>query len=527
MRDILLGKDSRDMLVSGVNKLADTVKGTIGPRGRNVIIQKKFHSPLITNDGVTIAKEVVLKNPAENLGAEVLKEVAIKTNDTAGDGTTTATVLTQAIINNGMDQITTHNQNPILFKRGIDEALEICVKALKENSKQINTITELNQVATVSAGNNKEIGALIAKAINEVGRDGVVTIEESNSADTDLILVEGMSFDKGFISPYMADDNQKMETLVDTPYILITDDVIYHIDQILPLLEQVYENGQKLFIIAKEIEGEALNTIVLNKLKGNFSVTAVKGPGFGDAKLDTLQDIAILTGGEVISETLGSSLDDVNLSMLGRASKVVVTLNSTTIIGGQGDADQLDLRCEDIRTQIENEKDDYKKEVLQNRLAKLSGGVGVIKVGAKTEIEMKERKLRIEDALNATRAAIEEGIVHGGGYALMHLYEPLNEYINNTKEIDKKVGAEILKASLSSPFETILENAGYSKERIKMVKEISTREELGYNLLTEEYVNMIEDGIVDPLKVTRTALESACSVAGTFLTVSATICDID
>ncbi len=520
-KDLLYGEDVRKKLESGVNKLADTVKVTIGPKGRNVILDKKFGSPLITNDGVTIAREIELEDKFENMGAQLVKEVATKTNDVAGDGTTTATVLAQAIIREGLKNVAA-GANPMIVKLGIEKAVDTAVKKIKDISTVIETKHEIADVASISASNNV-IGELISDAMEKVGKDGVITVEESKTMATQLDVVEGMQFDRGYLSSYMVTDTDKMEALQDNPFILITDKKINNIQEILPVLEQIVQAGRKLLIIAEDVEGEALATLVVNKLRGTFDCIAVKAPGFGDRRKEMLKDIAILTGGTVISEELGYDLKSVTLDMLGQAKSVKIDKDNTTIIDGEGDKAAIENRVNQIRKQIEESTSEFDQEKLQERLAKLSGGVAVIQVGAATEVEMKEKKLRIEDALNATRAAVEEGIVPGGGCALLSAVKDVSELID-TLEGDEKTGAMIIKRALEEPLRQIAFNAGV--EGSVVVEKIKNSEtNIGYNALTDEYVNMIEAGIVDPTKVTRSALQNAASISAMFLTTEAAVAD--
>ena len=521
-KEIRFAQESRKALENGVNKLADTVKVTLGPKGRNVILDKKFGSPLITNDGVTIAKEIELEDRFENMGAQLVKEVATKTNDIAGDGTTTATVLAQAIIREGLKNVTA-GANPVLIRKGIQKAVEVAVENLKNQSRTIETKESISQVASISAG-DEEVGNLIAEAMEIVGKDGVITVEESKTMHTELDAVEGMQFDRGFVSPYMATDVDKMEAVLNDPYILITDKKIGNIQEILPLLEQIVQQGKKLLIIAEDVEGEALATLVVNKLRGTFEIVAVKAPGFGDRRKAMLEDIAILTGGKVISEELGYDLKEATMDMLGRASSVKITKETTTIVDGAGDENEIKSRVNQLKNQIEETTSEFDKEKLMERLAKLAGGVAVIKVGAATEVEMKERKLRIEDALNATRAAVEEGIVAGGGTALVSVIPEVDKLIE-TLEGEIQLGAKIIRKALEEPLRQIAINAGLEGAVIvdKVIKEDA---EIGFDALNEKYVNMIESGIVDPTKVTRSALQNAASIAGVFLTTEAAVCDL-
>lgn len=521
-KEIKFSEDTRKALAAGVNKLADTVKVTMGPKGRNVILDKKFGTPLITNDGVTIAKEIELEDRFENMGAQLVKEVAVKTNDIAGDGTTTATVLAQAIIREGLKNVTA-GSNPVLLRKGIQKAVDVAVEQLKAHSKDISTKEEISQVASVSSG-DEEVGKLLAEAMEIVGKDGVITVEESKTMHTELDAVEGMQFDRGFVSAYMVTDVDKMEAVLDNPYILITDKKISNIQEILPILEQIVQQGRKLLIIADDVEGEALSTLVVNKLRGTFDVVAVKAPGFGDRRKDMLGDIATLTGAQVISDELGYDLKDTELYMLGNATSVKVTKEATTIVGGAGFKEAIDERINQIRYMIDQTTSDFDREKLQERLAKLAGGVAVVRVGAATEVEMKEKKLRIEDALNATKAAVEEGIVAGGGTALVSVIPAVEELVNSL-EGEEKLGANIIRKALEEPLRQIAINAGL--EGAVIVKNVMDADlHVGFDALNEEYVNMIDAGIVDPTKVSRTALQNAASIAGVFLTTEAAVADI-
>lgn len=521
-KEIKFSEETRRALEAGVNKLADTVKVTLGPKGRNVILDKKFGSPLITNDGVTIAKEIELEDRFENMGAQLVKEVATKTNDVAGDGTTTATVLAQAIIREGLKNVTA-GANPILLRKGIQKAVIVAVEELKAQSRIVETKEAISQVASISAG-DEEVGKLIAEAMEIVGKDGVITVEESQTMNTELDAVEGMQFDRGFVSAYMVTDVDKMEAALNDPYILITDKKISNIQELLPVLEQIVQQGKKLLIIAEDVEGEALSTLVVNKLRGTFEVVAVKAPGFGDRRKEMLQDIAILTGGQVISEELGYDLKEADLSMLGRASSVKVTKESTTIVDGSGDKKAIEDRVNQIKHQVEQTTSDFDREKLMERLAKLAGGVAVVKVGAATEVELKERKLRIEDALNATRAAVEEGIVAGGGTAFVSVVPAIDKLI---EELDGeiKLGAKIVRKALEEPLRQIAINAGLEGAVI-VQNVVNAESETGFDALNEKYVNMIEAGIVDPTKVSRSALQNAASIAGTFLTTEAAVAEL-
>ncbi len=521
-KEIKFGEEARKSIETGVNKLADTVKVTLGPKGRNVILDKKFGTPLITNDGVTIAREIELEDAFENMGAQIVKEVATKTNDVAGDGTTTATVLAQAIIKEGLKNVAA-GANPILLRRGINKAVELAVKELASMSKIIESKEEISQVAAISAG-EEEVGAMISDAMEKVGKDGVITIEESKTMGTTLDVVEGMQFDRGYLSPYMSNDMEKMEANLHDPLILITDKKINNIQEILPVLEQIVQSGKKLLIIAEDIEGEALATLVVNKLRGTFDVVAVKAPGFGDRRKAMLEDIAILTGGQLISEDFGLELKDTDLSSLGRASSVKVTKETTVIVNGAGSKESIRDRVALLKRMIEDTTSEFDREKLQERMAKLSGGVAVIEVGAATETELKERKLRMEDALNATRAAVEEGIVAGGGTALVNIISKLEE-LSEDFSSEEKTGIEIVAKALSEPLKQIAINAGLEGAVIiENVKKASPG--VGFDALKEEYVNMLEAGIIDPTKVTRSALQNAASVAGTFLTTEAAVVDI-
>lgn len=521
-KEIKFSEETRRALEAGVNKLADTVKVTLGPKGRNVILDKKFGSPLITNDGVTIAKEIELEDRFENMGAQLVKEVATKTNDVAGDGTTTATVLAQAIIREGLKNVTA-GANPILLRKGIQKAVIVAVEELKNQSRIVETQEAISQVASISAG-DEEVGKLIAEAMEIVGKDGVITVEESQTMNTELDAVEGMQFDRGFVSAYMVTDVDKMEAVLNDPYILITDKKISNIQELLPVLEQIVQQGKKLLIIAEDVEGEALSTLVVNKLRGTFDVVAVKAPGFGDRRKEMLQDIAILTGAQVISEELGYDLKEADLSMLGRASSVKVTKENTTIVDGSGDKKAIEDRVAQIKHQVEQTTSDFDREKLMERLAKLAGGVAVIKVGAATEVELKERKLRIEDALNATRAAVEEGIVAGGGTAFVSVIPAIGALVDSL-EGEVKLGAQIVKKALEEPLRQIAINAGLEGAVI-VQNVVNSEAETGFDALNEKYVNMIEAGIVDPTKVSRSALQNAASIAGTFLTTEAAVADL-
>ena len=521
-KEIKFAEDTRRALERGVNKLADTVKVTLGPKGRNVILDKMYGVPLITNDGVTIAKEIELEDRFENMGAQLVKQVATKTNDVAGDGTTTATVLAQAIIREGLKNVTA-GANPILIRKGIAKAVEVAVEELKNQSRIVETDEAIAQVGAVSSGDD-EIGQLIAEAMKVVGRDGVITVEESKTMKTELDTVEGMQFDRGFVSAYMVTDVDKMEAVLNDPFILITDKKISNIQEILPLLEQLVKTGKKLLIIAEDVEGEALSTLVVNKLRGTFDVVAVKAPGFGDRRKQMLEDIAILTGGTVISSEVGYELKEADLSMLGRASSIKVTKDSTTIVDGAGEKANIENRINQIKHLAEETTSDFDREKLMERLAKLSGGVAVVKVGAATEVEMKEKKLRIEDALNATKAAVEEGIVAGGGTALVSVIPAVEKLISEL-DGEEDIGAKIIRKALEEPLRQIAINAGLEGAVI-VQNVINADPEVGFDAYKEEYVNMIEAGIVDPTKVTRSALQNSSSIASVFLTTEAAVAEI-
>ncbi len=520
-KEIKFGAEARAALESGVNQLADTVKVTLGPKGRNVVLDRKFGSPLITNDGVTIAKEVELEDPFENMGAQIIKEVATKTNDVAGDGTTTATVLGQAMIVEGMKNIAA-GANPIILRRGMQAATDKAVEAIKESSQKLAGKEQIAEVAAISAGDD-EVGKLIAEAMEKASADGVITIEESKTMTTELEVVEGMQFDRGYLSPYMATDMDKMVATLDDPYILITDKKINNIQDILPVLEQIVQSGSKLLIIAEDVEGEALATLVVNKLRGTFNCVAVKAPGFGDRRKAMLQDIAILTGGTVISEELGLDLKEASIEQLGRAKSVRVEKEATIVVDGAGSLDDIKGRINQIKIQIEETTSDFDREKLQERLAKLSGGVAVIKVGAATETEMQEKKLRMEDALAATRAAVEEGIIAGGGTAYIHIQKKIAGLVEEL-EGDEKTGAKIIMTALEAPLRQIVANAGLEGS-VVVNKVAESPDGIGFNALTEKYVNMVEDGIIDPAKVTRSALQNANSVASTLLTTESVVAD--
>ena len=521
-KEIKYGVEARKALEAGVNQLADTVRVTLGPKGRNVVLDKSFGAPLITNDGVTIAKDIELEDPFENMGAQIVKEVATKTNDVAGDGTTTATVLAQAMINAGMKNLAA-GANPIILRKGMKKATNAAVEAIGNMSEQVGGKEQIAKVASISAA-DEEVGQLVADAMEKVSQDGVITIEESKTMKTELDLVEGMQFDRGYISAYMATDMEKMVAELDDPYILITDKKISNIQEILPLLEQIVQSGAKLLIIAEDIEGEALTTLIVNKLRGTFSVVGVKAPGYGDRRKAMLEDIAILTGGTVVSEEVGIELKDATMDMLGRAKSVKVEKENTVIVDGAGDKDAIKARVGQIKSQIEETTSEFDKEKLQERLAKLSGGVAVIRVGAATETEMKEAKLRLEDALAATRAAVEEGIIAGGGSAYIHAAKAVKEM---AKELsgDEKTGAEIVLKALEAPLYHIAANAGL--EGSVIINKVAESEVgMGFDALTETYVNMVESGIIDPAKVTRSALQNATSVASTLLTTESVVADI-
>ena len=521
-KEIVFSEDARKALQSGIDQLANAVKVTLGPKGRNVVLDKKFGAPLITNDGVTIAKEIELDDPFENMGAQLVKEVATKTNDAAGDGTTTATVLAQALICEGMKNVAA-GANPMVVKKGISKAVDTAVKTVVENSKKVSGSEDIARVATISAG-DEFIGSLIAEAMEKVSADGVITVEESKTAETYIEVVEGMQFDRGYITPYMATDTDKMEAVIDDALLLITDKKISNIQEILPLLEQIIQAGKKLVIIAEDIEGEALSTLIVNKLRGTFVCVGVKAPGFGDRRKEMLQDIAILTGGQVITEELGLELKDTTLEQLGRAGQIKVGKENTIIVDGAGDKDAISGRIAQIKSQIENTTSDFDREKLQERLAKLSGGVAVLKVGAATEIEMKDKKLRIEDALSATKAAVEEGIVAGGGVALVSTINAVKDLLDATSG-DEKTGVSIVLKALEAPIRQIATNAGLEGSVIVDKIVTSGKANYGYDFYNETYVDMIEAGIVDPTKVTRSALQNAASVASMVLTTESLVAD--
>ena len=521
-KEIKYGAEARRALEEGVNKLADTVRVTIGPKGRNVVLDKSFGAPLITNDGVTIAKEIELEDRFENMGAQLIKEVASKTNDVAGDGTTTATVLAQAMVHEGMKNLEA-GANPIILRKGMKKATDVAVEAIAKMSSKVKDKDQIAKVAAISAG-DAEVGQMVADAMEKVSNDGVITIEESKTMKTELDLVEGMQFDRGYVSAYMATDMEKMEANLDDPYILITDKKISNIQEILPLLEQIVQSGAKLLIVAEDIEGEALTTLIVNKLRGTFNVVAVKAPGYGDRRKEMLKDIATLTGGQVISEELGMELKDTTMDQLGRAKSVKVQKENTVIVDGMGDKNAIADRVAQIKAQIEETTSDFDREKLQERLAKLAGGVAVIRVGAATETEMKEAKLRMEDALNATRAAVEEGIIAGGGSAYIHASKKVAEFVD-TLEGDEKTGAKVILKALEAPLYYIAANAGLEGAVIiNKVKESAPG--TGFNAAKEEYVDMVDNGILDPVKVTRSALQNATSVASTLLTTESAVATI-
>ena len=521
-KEIKYGIEARKALEEGVNKLANTVRVTIGPKGRNVVLDKSYGAPLITNDGVTIAKDIELEDAFENMGAQLVKEVAAKTNDVAGDGTTTATVLAQAMINEGMKNLAA-GANPIVLRKGMKKATDCAVDAIAHMSEKVTGKDQIAKVAAISAG-DEEVGQMVADAMEKVSNDGVITIEESKTMKTELDLVEGMQFDRGYISAYMATDMDKMEAVLDNPYILITDKTISNIQEILPVLEQIVQSGSKLLIIAEDVEGEALTTLIVNKLRGTFNVVAVKAPGYGDRRKEMLKDIAILTGGQVISEELGLELKDTTMDMLGRAKSVKVQKENTVIVDGEGAKEDIDARVAQIKAQLEETTSEFDKEKLQERLAKLAGGVAVIRVGAATETEMKEAKLRMEDALNATRAAVEEGVVSGGGSAYIHASKKVAELVK-TLSGDEKIGAQIILKALEAPLFHIAYNAGL--EGAVIINKVRESEVgTGFDAYKEEYVNMIDAGILDPAKVTRSALQNATSVASTLLTTESVVANI-
>ena len=521
-KEIKYGAEARKALEAGVNKLADTVRVTLGPKGRNVVLDKSFGAPLITNDGVTIAKEIELEDAFENMGAQLIREVASKTNDVAGDGTTTATVLAQAMVHEGMRNLAA-GANPIVLRKGMKKATDLAVEEIAKMSSKVKDKAQIARVAAVSSSDD-EVGNMVADAMEKVSNDGVITIEESKTMKTELDLVEGMQFDRGYISAYMATDMDKMEAILDDPYILITDKKISSIQEILPLLEQIVQAGKKLLIIAEDVEGEALTTLIVNKLRGTFTVAAVKAPGYGDRRKAMLQDIAILTGGQVISEEVGLELKDATIDMLGRAKSVKVQKENTIIVDGEGDSDKIQARISQIRTEIEETTSDFDREKLQERLAKLAGGVAVIRVGAATETEMKESKLRMEDALAATKAAVEEGIIAGGGSAYIHAAKDVAK-LADTLEGDEKTGAKVILKALEAPLYYIAANAGL--EGAVIINKVRESEPgIGFDAAKEEYVDMVEAGILDPVKVTRSALQNATSVASTLLTTESVVADI-
>ena len=521
-KQIVYGEEARKALLSGIDQLANTVKVTLGPKGRNVVLGKKFGSPLITNDGVTIAKDVELEDAFENMGAQLVREVATKTNDIAGDGTTTATLLAQAIVHEGLKNVSA-GANPMVMRKGMEKAVETAIDTIKANSETIKGSDDIARVGAVSSG-DESVGKLIAEAMDKVGASGVITIEESKTAETGLEVVEGMQFDRGYISPYMVTDTDKMEAVIDDPYILITDKKISSIQEILPLLEQIVKTGKKLVIIAEDVEGDALATLLVNRLRGNFTCVCVKAPGFGDRRTEMLKDIAILTGGTYISSELNMNLPDTQITDLGTARQIKVTKDNTVIVDGAGDANEIKARIAEIKNTISVTTSDYDKEKLQERLAKLSGGVAVIKVGAQTEVAMKEQKLRVEDALNATRAAVEEGIVAGGGTAYVNAIPAVEKLVAKLSG-DEKTGAQIIARALQSPIRQIAENAGVDGSIVYDKIRSSRKVGYGYNAYTETYCDMIPSGIVDPTKVTRTALENAASIASCVLTTESLVAD--
>ncbi|MDE5853335.1 MAG: chaperonin GroEL [Oscillospiraceae bacterium] len=523
-KKIIYGEEARKSLQAGIDQLADTVKITLGPKGRNVVLDKKFGSPLITNDGVTIAKEVELEDGFENMGAQLVKEVAVKTNDAAGDGTTTATLLAQALVREGMKNVAA-GANPMAIKRGMQKAVDIAVETIKSNAKVVSGTADIARVATVSS-DNEEVGKLIAEAMEKVTADGVITIEESKTAETYSEVVEGMQFDRGYITPYFCTDSDKMEAVLDDAYVLVTDKKISVIQDLLPLLEQIVQSGKKLLIIAEDIEGEALTTLILNRLRGTFTVVGVKAPGFGDRRKEMLEDIAILTGGTVVSSEVGIELKDATIDMLGTAHQIKVNKENTTIVDGGGTSENIKSRIKQIRSQIEETTSDFDREKLQERLAKLSGGVAVIKVGAATEVEMKEKKLRIEDALSATKAAVEEGIVAGGGTALVAAIPAVKKLLGETTDDDESTGVAIILKALEEPVRQIAANAGL--EGSVIINELISKENAnyGFDVTSQKYVDMISEGIVDPAKVTRSALQNASSVASMVLTTESLVTDI-
>lgn len=521
-KQIIYGENSREKLLQGVNELADTVKVTIGPKGRNVILQKEIGAPLITNDGVTIARAVKLEDPYADMGAQLVKEVAIKTNDVAGDGTTTATVLAQALVRDGMELLV-EGCNPVLLRNGMQKAVKVAIEKLKEYAKPIDTSEEISQVGTISSA-SQEIGDLIAEAMKVVGKDGVITVESSKTIDTTLTTVKGMEFNRGFITPQVAQDVYKVQSVLEDPYVLVTDKKINFVADILPLLEEIIRSGRPMLLIAEDVEGEALNTITVNNLRGAMDVVCIKAPGFGNNRKELLEDIAILTGTKVVSDDIGMNLMDVRIQDLGSAASIKVSKDSTTIVEGNGDPKEIETRMGYLRNKIEDENESgYNKEKFRERLAKLSGGVAVIKVGAATEVELEERKLRIEDALNATKAAVEEGIVPGGGTILTKLSDDIKEFASTLEEIDELGGAQLVSLAMQAPLIQIALNAGVDAAEVLGKVQADKDVNNGYNALKDEYVNMIEAGIIDPVKVTRTALENAVSVAGVLLTTEAAI----
>ena len=521
-KTIIFGADNRDQLLAGVNKMANAVRVTLGPKGRNVLIEKSFGAPLVTKDGVTVAKEIELENKLENMGAQMVKEVASKTSDVAGDGTTTATVLAQAIVNEGNRNLAA-GANPMDLKRGIDKAVAAATSRLHEISKSVSSSKEISQVGTISANSDETIGDIIAEAMEKVGKDGVITIEEAKSAETSLDVVEGMQFDRGYLSPYFVTDSERMEVVLEDPYVILVEKKVSNMKDMLPVLEQIAKTGKPFMIIAEDVEGEALATLVVNKIRGTLKCAAVKAPGFGDRRKAMLEDIAILTGGQVVSEDMGMKLEDLTLHNLGQAKSIVIDKDNTTIIDGAGDKENIKGRINQIRAQIEETTSDYDREKLQERLAKLAGGVAVINVGAATEIEMKGKKARVEDALHATRAAVEEGIVPGGGVALARCIEAVQSVISNETNADQKVGASIILRAIEAPLRQIVSNAGLEGALIIDKVKGNSDVNYGFNAAAGTYVNMIESGIIDPTKVVRTALENAASVAGLLLTTEAGI----
>ena len=522
-KQLLYGEDARKALQAGIDKLSNTVKITLGPKGRNVVLDKKYGAPLITNDGVTIAKEIELEDAFENMGAQLVKEVSTKTNDIAGDGTTTATLLAQALVNEGMKNVAA-GANPMTVKKGIQKAVDAAVKSLKENAKPVSSSSDIARIATVSSG-DENVGALIAEAMEKVSADGVITVEESKTAETSCDVVEGMQFDRGYISPYMVTDTDKMEAVIDDAFILITDKKISNIQEILPVLEQILQAGKKLVIVAEDVEGEALATILVNRLRGTFTCVCVKAPGFGDRRKEMLQDIAILTGGQVITSDLGLELKDTQIAQLGRAKQVKVTKENTIIVDGAGEKAEISARVNQIKSQIEVTTSEFDKEKLQERLAKLAGGVAVIHVGAATEVEMKEMKLRIEDALAATKAAVEEGYVAGGGVALLNAIPAVASLLEETENTDEITGIKIVLKAIEAPIRQIAANAGLEGSVIIDAINRSGKKGYGFNFATEEYVDMSEAGILDPTKVTRSALQNAASVAAMVLTTESLVTD--